>query len=96
MTQAGHTVEVVEDSKSLYREAASGSFEIILMDIGEAREEQKRIEGVAPDSTLLPVLDFPTRSEFSAAKKEFGHAVKAPTTMPKLLSQIEKARSTGR
>lgn len=96
LQQAGHTVEFVEDSESLYREAATRGFEIIMMDVGEARAEQERIEGVAPDATLLPVLNFPTRSEYSAAKKEFGHAVKAPTTLPKLLSKIEKVRPASR
>ena len=96
LKEAGHSVQVVKDSRSLYQEAASQGFEIIMMEVGDAREEQRRIEGVSPDSTILPVLHFPTRSEYSAAKKEFGHAVKTPTTMPKLLSQIDKARPSSR
>ena len=96
LKEAGHSVAIVTDSKSLYQEAASGGFEIIMMEVGDAREEQRRLEGVSPESTILPVLHFPTRPEYSAAKKEFGHAVKTPTTMPKLLSQIEKARPASR
>ncbi len=92
LEEAGHDVQVVGDATSLYREAASGAFEIIMMKIDDAREEQSRIGGVAPESIILPVLYFPTRSEYSAAKKEFGHAIKTPMTMVKLLSQIEKAR----
>ena len=34
---------IVKDSKSLYQEAASGGFEIIMMEVGDAREEQRRI-----------------------------------------------------
>ncbi len=96
LKEAGHTVQLVTDSRALYSEAASKGFEIIMMEVGDAREEQRRIEGVSPDSTILPVLHFPTRSEYSAAKKEFGHAVKTPTTMPRLLAQIEKARPSSR
>ncbi|HVS66090.1 MAG TPA: hypothetical protein VMT85_21605 [Thermoanaerobaculia bacterium] len=96
LTEAGHSVVIAKDSKSLYQSAASGGFEVIMMNVGEAREEQGRLQGVAPDSTILPVLDFPTRRELSDAKKEFGHAVKTPTTLFNLLSQIEKTRSSSR
>lgn len=88
---AGHSVEVVWDSKSFYQQAASGGFEILMMEIADAREERRRIEGVSPDSTILPLMHFPSRREYSAAKKEFGQVVKTPATIAKLLSQIEKA-----
>lgn len=96
LQEVGHTVEIVKDSESLYGEAASRQFEVIMMDIDDAREEHERLEGTSPDSTLLPVLHFPTRREYSAAKKEFGHAVKTPTTMSDLLTQIEKVRKGSR
>ncbi|MEE8367316.1 MAG: hypothetical protein V3S30_03280 [Thermoanaerobaculia bacterium] len=96
LKEAGHSVQLVTDSRALYSEVASKGFEIIMMDVADARQEQRRIEGVSPDSTILPVLQFPTRREYSAAKKEFGHAVKTPTTMAKLLAQIEKARPSSR
>ncbi|MCZ6727697.1 MAG: hypothetical protein O7A98_10155 [Acidobacteria bacterium] len=96
LTEAGHSVVIAKDSKSLYQGAASGGFEVIMMDVGAAREEQVRLQGVSPDSTILPMLEFPTRREFSAAKKEFGHAVKTPTTLSNLLAQIEKTRPSSR
>ena len=96
LTEAGHTVAIVKDSKALFQEASSRRFEVIMMEVGDAREEQERLEGASPESTILPVLHFPTRSEYSEAKKEFGYAVKTPTTMSKLLSQIEKARPESR
>lgn len=96
LRRAGHTVVIAKDSKSLYQGVASGDFEIIMMNVGDAREERKRLQGVSPDSMILPVLHFPTRSEFSDAKKEFGHAVKTPTTVSDLLSQIEKTRPSSR
>jgi len=96
LREAGHTVVVARDSKSLYQGVASGDFEIIMMNIGDAREEQKRLQGVSPGSMILPVLQFPTRGEFSDAKKEFGHAVKTPTTVSNLLAQIEKTRPSNR
>ena len=92
LTDAGHTVALVKDSTSFYQQATGGDFEVILMEVGDAREEQQRLAGVSPDSTILPMLHFPTRREYSAAKKEFGQAVKTPTTIPDLLSKIEKSR----
>ena len=96
LTEAGHSVVIARDSRSLYQGAASGGFEVIMMNIADAREEQGRLQGVSPDSTILPVLSFPTRREYSAAMNEFGHAVKTPTTLSNLLSQIEKTRPSGR
>jgi hypothetical protein len=96
LTEAGHSVFIAKDSESLYQRAASGGFEVIMMNVGEAREERDRLRDVAPDSTILPVLDFPTRRELSDAKKEFGYAVKTPTTLSNLLSKIEKTRSSSR
>jgi hypothetical protein len=95
LEEAGHSVAIVNDTEALYHAAVTGGFEVILMDVGDAREEQRRLAGVTPQSTILPVLHFPTRPEYSAAKKEFGHAVKTPTTLDKLLSQIEKVRPQG-
>lgn len=88
----GHSVAIVKDTDSLYRQAASGDFEVIMMEVGVAREERSRLEAVTPDSAILPVLNFPTRKEFSAAKKEFGHAVRSPATTDDILRHIEKAR----
>jgi hypothetical protein len=96
LKDAGHSVAIVKDSQDLYREAASGGFEIIMMEVGAARQEQPRLEGVAPRSTILPILHLPTRSEYSAAKKEFGQAIKTPSTMKHLLGQIDKARPASR
>lgn len=92
MEYEGHSVSIVKDTDSLYRQAASGDFEVIMMEVGVAREERSRLEAVTPDSAILPVLNFPTRKEFSAAKKEFGHAVRSPATMDDILRHIEKAR----
>ena len=89
---AGHTVVIAKDSAAFYREAATGAFEVFMMELATARAEQGRLSGVAPDSAILPVLHFATRREYAAVKKEFGHAVRTPTTLNELLPQIDKAR----
>lgn len=92
LEEAGHMVTIVKDTTELYREASSRRFEVMMMELGTARNEQARLEAVSPESNILPVLHFGSRKERSAAKKEFGQVVKTPTTLDDLLWSIEKAR----
>ena len=67
---------------------------MILVSIGEARRLQVKIASVAPDAAVLPILRFPTRSQYSAARDEWGIVLKFPTTTPKFLAAIDKARQS--
>lgn len=96
LEEAGHEVTIVKDSESLYEAAASRRFDVITMEIGDARDERSRLKGVSPHSTILPVLYMPNRREKAATTKEFGHWIDTPTTTNKLLRSIEQARPAGR
>lgn len=94
LREVGHGVAVVTDAQGLYRAAATGKHQVILMELADARTERDRLAGVAPEAALLPFVDFPTRVEYSAAKKEFGQVVKTPTTLSRLLKAVEKSRAS--
>jgi hypothetical protein len=95
LEEAGHTLEVVADAKSLYGSAASGDFDLIMMELDDARIERERLRGVSPSTPLLPFVAFPTRREYSEAKKEFGIVLKTPTRLSSLLRTVEKSCSRG-
>lgn len=94
LEEAGHTLKVVPDQKSLYGLAASEEFDLIMMQLDDARIEGERLRGVSPSTPLLPFVAFPTRREYSEAKKEFGVVLKTPTRLTSLLRTVEKARSS--
>ena len=96
LEDVGHEVEVVHDSTTLYREAAARGYDLILMELEQARAERSRLDGVAPETTLLPFTAFPSRREYTTAKKEFGTVLKTPTTVSRLLAAVDQARSQGR
>ena len=96
MEKIGHTIEVVGDHGELRSALLAGTFDIVILQIDHVREHRAELESLAADSVLLPVLPFPTRPEYSKAKREFGTVLKFPTTVNGILSTIEKAqRSRG-
>ncbi len=96
MEKIGHTIELAGDPDELRSAMLGGKFDIVILDIDFAREQRTELESLAVDAVLLPTLLFPTRSEYSKAKREFGTVLKYPATMGGLLSAIDKAqRSRG-
>ena len=90
--QVGHTLEVTFNEDTFLGAAKNGDYDVILVSIEQARRLQSEMASVAPDAAVLPILRFPTRSEYSAARKEWGIVLKFPTTSPKFLAAIDKAR----
>jgi len=96
LKQIGHSLQRVTDADAFLGAAKSGDFDVMLVHIEEARELQNQIALSGTNAALLPILEFPTRSEYSEARKEFGIVMKFPTTSPKFLAAIEKARRSVR
>ena len=96
LNQIGHTLELTVDADSFLGAAKNGEFDVLLVNVEEARELQTEMASLAPDAAVLPILTFPTRSQYTQARKEFGIVMKLPTTSPKFLAAIEKARRSVR
>lgn len=92
LEKAGHRVEVAFASDTFLDVAEKGDFDVMMMPLRDARQLAVEIGSSSPDSTLLPVLYFPTRRERSEAKKEFKNVLWYPTTTKRLLRAVEKAR----
>ena len=94
--QVGHTLEVAFDADTFLAAAKNGDYDVLLVWIEQAGNLQSDMASLAPDAAVLPILKFPTRSVYSAARKEWGIVLKLPTTSPKILAAIEKARKSVR
>ena len=68
--QVGHTLEVTFDADTFLAAAKNGDYDVLMLmvDIEEARELKDEMESLAPDAAVLPILKFPTRSVYSAAR----------------------------
>ena len=95
MEEAGHTLDVAYDAEAFLAAARNGGFEVLIVPIDEARRLRPLVSSAAVDSAVLPLLFFPTRSEYSEAREEFAVVLKLPTTTNKLLAALEKARRLG-
>ena len=96
LEKIGHTIELASDPDELRSAMLAGKFDIVILDIDYAREQRTELELLSTDSILLPTLLFPTRPEYSKAKREFGNVLKYPSTLSGILSAIDKAqRSRG-
>lgn len=92
MEEAGHEVKVAFGAEGFMKAASEGEFEVVMTTLVEARELRAEVESVAPNAVFLPVLYFGSRKELSQAKKEFGNALRYPTTVKTLLTAVEKSR----
>lgn len=92
MEKVGHTIEVAGSFDELRSAMRAGKFDIVILEIDYARELRSELESLSPGSVLLPVLEFPSRPEYSKAKREFGTVLKFPSTESGILSTIEKAQ----
>ncbi len=90
----GHTVDVTFDADAFLGAAKNGDFDVLAIPLDEARKLHTEMASLSPDSAVLPILYFPTRSEYSQARREFDVVMKLPTTTPKFLAALEKARRT--
>lgn len=94
LVKVGHTIERVRNPDELRDELRGGSFDIVIMGIEHARELGVIVENLSPDSVLLPALVFPTRPDYSKAKREFENVLKLPTTLDGMLSTLDEAQRT--
>ena len=68
-----------------------GDFNVVMMDLDQARTLRAQIEAWSPDTTILPMVAFATRSERSVAKREFGQVLSLPAAMTRVLSAVDQS-----
>ncbi len=92
LESVGHTVEVSYDADAFLDAARDGGFDVLLLPIDEARRLQADLAALPPGPAVVPLLMFPTRSQYSQAREEYGVVMKLPTTTEKMLAALEKGR----
>ena len=86
LKQAGHKVEVAQDAAGLQRSLISGRFDLVIADLGEARQMHK-----GPRPLVVPVAYDASEVELNAGRDEFGRVVKAPDKGLAFLAVIDDA-----
>jgi len=94
LEDAGHTVTLAFNTEQFRSALDRDKFDVVLMPLADALELGGDVLSSSPGSALLPVLYLPTRRQLSDAKKNFGNALRYPTTVTKLLSEVEQSRQT--
>ena len=92
LESVGHTVEVFSDDDAFLGAARGGGFDVLVLPIDEARRLKSDLAALPPDAAVVPLLMFPTRSQYSQAREEYGVVMKLPTTTDKMLAALERGR----
>ena len=87
----GHTVLLVENADELIATVEQNEVDVVIIPADEARARRQELAKVSPQAVLLPYVEFGTRSEYKATKKEFGRALRTPTTEKTIHSAINKS-----
>ena len=92
LESVGHTVEVTYDADAFMGAAREGGFDVLVLSIDEAKRLRPELAALSVDSAVVPLLMFPTRSQYSRAREEYGVVMKLPTTTDKMLAALERGR----
>ncbi len=93
LVKVGHKVQTATGMDEFRRAARTGDFDLVLMELETARELQAEVGSLAPEATLLPVVEFGSRAVKSRAKAEFGNVLNTPTTVDRILATIDESLS---
>jgi len=89
LKQAGHKVQTVETASQLNEAFKTSKFDLVLADVNDGPSLEKQVGSQSPRPALVPVLYNPTDGELTAARQQYGCALKAPGKDP--LSAIDEA-----
>ena len=87
----GHTVTVVAGESALRDAAGSGGYDIVMLQLDEARRLKASVKSWLPNATILPMGAYVTRPAAAAAKEEFGQVLTLPAKTSQLFSVVQAA-----
>ncbi len=90
LERAGHRYDVAPNADALIQALASGSFDIVLVDISDAPFVQERALLSPSHPETLPVIFNPSRDDLEAARKGYSQVLKAPAKTGHLLAVIDR------
>jgi hypothetical protein len=90
LTHMGHQVTVADGEGEL-RDASGGRFNVVMLNLDEARRLKPGIVLALPKATILPMDALVTQPVIALAKQEFGRMLVLPATTKEVYSTVEAA-----
>ena len=89
--KAGHRIQVVENPDRLDIALRAGKYDLVLTDIADAEEVNRRVLLAPSKPMLLPVAFRASKEEQSAAQRRYHCLLKAPGSPESYLAAIDQA-----
>ncbi|HLG56887.1 MAG TPA: hypothetical protein VI485_16230 [Vicinamibacterales bacterium] len=90
LTAMGHHVTVADGQQAL-GDASAGNFNLVMLELDEARRLKASIESKLPNAAILPMDALVTQPVIARAKQDFGRMLVLPATSREVFSTVEAA-----
>jgi CheY-like chemotaxis protein len=91
LERAGHSVTLATSESALRTETQTGEFNVVMMQLDEARRLRSNLAAWEPGAAILPMAAFLTKPESSRAKQEFGQVLALPLKDTQLFAVVQGA-----
>jgi hypothetical protein len=91
LQDVGHKVTLVASEADLREAAETQKFNIVMLQLDEARRLRETVKSWSPGTAILPMGTFVTRPDAARAKEEFGQMLALPAKTSRLFSVVEDA-----
>ena len=88
---AGHTIAIARGPQEFEQALKTGQYDIVLIEVGEAKRFDALIQAAASKPIVLPTLYGGTKADLKAVELQYGVAVQAPARPALLLDRIDTA-----
>jgi hypothetical protein len=86
----GHHVTVADGQQAL-SDASAGHYNLVMLELNEARRLKTSIESKLPNAAILPMDALVTQPVIARAKQDFGRMLVLPATSREVFSTVEAA-----
>ena len=90
LTGMGHHVTVADGPQAL-SDASGGDFNVVMLELDEARRLKASLESTLPNAAILPMDALITQPVIARAKQDFGRMLVLPATSREVFSTVEAA-----
>ena len=91
LKQAGHKLQTAEGPSQLDQALKLGRVDVVLADFADMAGITRQLQSAPSKPVVLPVLLKPSKTELTAAQKEYKFALKAPGDEVQFLVAIDEA-----
>ena len=91
LKQAGHKLQTAEGPSQLNEALQLGKVDVVLADFADLAGITRQLQSAPSKPVVLPVLLKPSKTELTAAQREYKFALKAPGDEVQFLVAIDEA-----